>query len=182
MGEKPQILAERLPRRTDAFMVPRPVPGRPGQYHVDATWGTIRPKPLAPGVRTVGELEVIEHIARRLPLVDSRLPHYLEDGTLPGAVGIPHGETAARLDEFDPEVDTILFCNGPQCAATPDAIATLLAAGHPAERLLYYRGGLHDWLTLGLPLSFPQLPATAAQVCGSHQRRGAISSCIFCGP
>jgi rhodanese-related sulfurtransferase len=155
---------ERLPRRADAFMVPRPVPGRPGQFLVDATWGTIRPMRLAPGVRTVGELDVIEHVARGLPLVDSRLPHYLEGGTLPGAISIPHGETAARLDAFDPEVDTILFCNGPQCAATPDAIATLLAAGHPPERILYYRGGLHDWLTLGLPLEAPDPAPPAAHV------------------
>ena len=51
-----------------------------------------------------------------------------------------------------PETDTILFCNGPQCAATPDAIRRLFDAGHPPERLLYYRGGIHDWVTLGLPL------------------------------
>lgn len=170
MRDQPEILTskrpdvthprpERLPRRADAFMVPLPVEGRPGQFLVDATWGTIRPIQLAPGVRTVGELEVIEHVARGQPLVDSRLPRYFQGGTLPGAVGIPHDETAARLDEFDPGVDTILFCNGPQCAATPDAIATLLAAGHPPERILYYRGGLHDWLTLGLPLTTPEDPA-----------------------
>ncbi len=32
---------------------------------------------------------------------------------------------------------------GPQCAATPDAIRPPLDAGHPAERLFYYRGGIH---------------------------------------
>ena len=146
----------RTPRRLDAFLVPQPVEGEPGRFVVDATWGTIRPMQLAPGVRTVGELEVLEHIGRALPLVDSRLPRYVAEGTIPTAVGIPHGETTARLAEFDPEVDTVLFCNGPQCAATPDAIQQLLAAGHPAERLLYYRGGLHDWLTLGLPVEPPQ--------------------------
>jgi rhodanese-related sulfurtransferase len=179
MREEPQVLItqrpggararpERLPRRTDAFMVPLPVAGRPGRFLVDATWGTIRPMQLAPGVRTVGELEVIEHIVRGLPLVDSRLPHYLAGGTLPGAVSIPHDQTATRLGEFDPELDTILFCNGPQCAATPDAIATLLAAGHPPERILYYRGGLHDWLTLGLPLATAEHPG--AIVAGNHER------------
>ena len=150
-------------------MVPLPVEGQPGRFLVDATWGTIRPMRLAPGVRTVGELEVIEHIALGLPLVDSRLPHHLGSGTLPGAVNIPHGETAARLDEFDPELDTILFCNGPQCAATPDAIATLLAAGHPPGRILYYRGGMHDWLTLGLPLATPEDPAPRASRAAGRQ-------------
>lgn len=43
----------------------------------------------------------------------------------------------------------------PQCTATPRAIAALLSAGHPAAALLYYRGGIHDWVTLGLPLLKP---------------------------
>ncbi len=145
---------KRIPRRPDAFMVPRPVVAAVGRFIVDATWGKINPMQLAPGVRTVGELEVLAHIERGLPLVDSRLPHYFETGSLPGAVNIPHTETTERLHKFDREVDTVLFCNGPQCNATPDAVAQLLVAGHPAERLLYYRGGLHDWLTLGLP-TFP---------------------------
>ena len=142
----------RLARRPDAFFVPRPVAGEPGRYLVDGTWGAINPLALAPGVRAVGELEVIEHIERGLPLVDSRLAEYFADSTIPGARSVPHGETADRLAEFDPAVDTVLFCNGPQCAATPDAIGALLAAGHPAQRLLYYRGGMHDWMTLGLPV------------------------------
>jgi hypothetical protein len=37
--------------------------------------------------------------------------------------------------------------------ATPQAVAALLAAGWEAARLRYYRGGVHDWVTLGLPLT-----------------------------
>ena len=143
---------ERLPRREDALMLPRSVEGAPGQFIVDATWGRITPMQLAPGVRTVGELEVLAHIEAGLPLIDTRLPKYLVHGTIPRARGIPHTEIAERLGELDSEIDTILFCNGPQCAATPEAIRGLLDAGHPPERLLYYRGGIHDWVTLGLAL------------------------------
>jgi hypothetical protein len=51
---------------------------------------------------------------------------------------------------------TVVFCNGPQCTATAHAIDALLAAGWPAERLLYYRGGIYDWGdALGLPLATP---------------------------
>ena len=135
--------------------MPRPVEGAPGQFIVDATWGTIRPIQLAPGVRTVGELEVVAHIEAGLPLVDSRLPEYYAGGTIPSAVNIPHTETTARIAEFDADLATVLFCNGPQCAATPDAIAQLLAAAYPPEQLLYYRGGIHDWVTLGLPTVRP---------------------------
>ncbi len=158
MGPTPSTTAlagppiRRHARRADAFVLPRPVPDEPGRFVVDATWGTIMPIALAPGVRTVGELEVIAHIAAGLPLIDTRLPRNLQAGTLPTARSLPHTDVSARVDELDRAADTILFCNGPQCAATPDAIRTLLAAGHPAERLLYYRGGIHDWVTLGLPL------------------------------
>lgn len=146
---------DRTPRREDAFMVPAPVAGEPGRFTVDATWGTIWPIELAPGVRTVGELEVIAQIEAGLPLIDSRPHDRFAAQTLPGARCVPHAETQERLGEFDSELDTVVFCNGPQCGATPDAIDVLLAAGHPAQRLLYYRGGLHDWLTLGLPTVVP---------------------------
>jgi rhodanese-related sulfurtransferase len=142
----------RTPRRDDAFMLPRAVPGGPGRFVVDATWGTITPMTIAAGVRTVGELEVIAHIEAGLPLVDCRLERYVDEGTLPTARSLPHTELRARASEIDPTVDTVLFCNGPQCAATPDAIRILLEAGHPPERLRFYRGGIHDWVTLGLPL------------------------------
>ena len=70
-----------------------------------------------------------------------------------GAVNIPHGEIVERMAELDEANPTVLFCNGPQCTATAQAIEALLAAGWRAERLLYYRGGIHDWVTLGLPLA-----------------------------
>jgi hypothetical protein len=31
----------------------------------------------------------------------------------------------------------------------------LLEEGHPADSILFYRGGIHDWVTLGLPLEMP---------------------------
>ena len=115
----------------------------------------IQPISLAPGVRTVGELEVLEHLRAGRPLVDCRLPEYVERGTIAGAVNIPHGEIAERMVELDTVEPTVVFCNGPQCPATAQAIKARLAADWPAARLLYYRGGIHDWVTLGLPLANP---------------------------
>ena len=34
--------------------------------------------------------------------------------------------------------------------ATAEATEALRAAGWPAEQLLYYRGEIHDWVTLGV--------------------------------
>lgn len=141
----------RLARRAHPERVPRAVEDEPGIFAVDATWGVIQPISLAPGVRPVGELEVIEHLRAGRPLVDCRLPEYVESGTIPGAV--PHDEIVERIAELDPVEPTVVFCNGPQCTATAQATDALLAAGWPAERLLYYRGGIHDWVTLGLPIA-----------------------------
>lgn len=142
---------QRLPRRKEPLRVPKPVENEPGLLLVDATWGRINPIELSPGIRTVGELELIAHFEAGRPLVDSRPePAYLEQ-TILGATSLPHGEIESRLDELDPDVETIFFCNGPQCGATPDAIRSLLDHSYPAQSILYYRGGLHDWLTLGLP-------------------------------
>jgi len=136
-------------------MMPRPVPNQPGILTVDATWGTIAPMKLAPGVSTVGELEVIDHIAAGRPLVDTRLEHFYREGTIPSARNIPHEQIEESIDSLDPGLATIFFCNGPQCAATHDAIRTLLASGYPPESIRYYRGGIHDWMTLGLPVEEP---------------------------
>lgn len=142
---------DRIPRRAGARMTPRALP-EPGLFEVDGTWGTIQPMELAPGVRTVGERELVEHLGRGGALVDCRLPHFHEEATIPAAVNIPHTDLPARTRELDRGVPTVFFCNGPQCSATPQAVRGLLEAGYPANAILYYRGGLHDWMTLGLPI------------------------------
>ena len=150
VDQQSRLGAQRLPRRADACMVPRPL-SEDGLLQVDATWGTVQPIELAPGVRTIGELELIDHVRCGLALVDTRLEHYHRASTIPGAVNIPHEDILDRIGELDADRPTVFFCNGPQCAATPDAIHTLLTAGHPPGVILFYRGGMHDWMTLGYP-------------------------------
>ncbi|MFI5025485.1 MAG: rhodanese-like domain-containing protein [Solirubrobacterales bacterium] len=145
----------RLTRREHPQQVPKPMDGSDGLFVVDGTWGKIYPMELAPGIRAVGELEVISHIKRDLPLIDTRLEHFHEASTIPGAHNIPHHEIRARLDDLEPGHPTVFFCNGPQCGATPDAIRSLLESGFPEASILYYRGGMHDWITLGLPIAPP---------------------------
>jgi rhodanese-related sulfurtransferase len=144
---------QRMARRRPPQMVPAPVDDEPGLVVVDATWGTLTPMQLGPGVRTVGELEVIEHIRAGQPLIDTRPPHFHHSATIPGARNIPHDEVLDQIDTLDAAAPTVFFCNGPACSATPLAIDALLEAGHPAGAILYYRGGMHDWMTLGLPVT-----------------------------
>ena len=56
---------------------------------------------LAPGIRAVGELEVIAHIKLDLPLIDTRLEHFHEASTIPGARSLPHHEIPARFDDLE---------------------------------------------------------------------------------
>lgn len=148
-------------RRTgDPMITPFPIAGT-GFVVVDATWGTIRPLTLADGVVTVAELEVMEQLERGLPVVDTRPVDAYARSTIPGARSLPHGQAVERIGELARDRVTILFCNGPQCAATPDAVQALLAAGYPGGALAYYRGGLHDWQTLGLPVE-PGSPQSEA--------------------
>lgn len=142
---------ERMTRDGEKMMVPR-FADQPGFVTVDATWGRLQPLEVAPGVQTIGEREVIEHLEAGGPLVDTRHDEQHRQATIPGARNIPHEEIAQRIDELDREQVTVLFCNGPQCPATPDAVRTLLDRGYPADKLRYYRGGMHDWMTLGLPI------------------------------
>jgi hypothetical protein len=106
-----RLALARLPRRADAFMVPRAIEGAPGQFLVDATWGTIRPIQLAPGVRTVGEVEVVAHIEAGLPLVDSRLPEYYAAGTIPAP-------SASRTPQRQPESPSSTQTSRRSCSAT----------------------------------------------------------------
>ena len=131
--------------------VPWPVEGEPDVVSVDTTWGELQPIEAAPGVRTVGELEIVDLVERGAVVIDSRTAGSFGGRTIPGAVNIPHDSIVERRAELDPQRLSILFCNGPQCPQSPRAIRQLLEAGHPAEALAYYRGGMHDWVSLSMP-------------------------------
>jgi rhodanese-related sulfurtransferase len=138
----------------------------------------ISPMETAPGVETVGEIEVIAFLENEVAggqglLIDSRVPDWFAKGTIPGAVNVPF----ATLEPTNPYRDEILkalgatqvggawdfsgamaltlFCNGPWCDQSPRAIRSLLSAGYPAEKIRYYRGGMQLWLLLGLTTKSP---------------------------
>jgi len=144
------ISESRTPKRDHIQMIPENVPGEPGLVQVDVTWGIVQPMRIAQNVSTVGELDVHNHQEKGLPIVDVRTVDSNNAATISGSKQIPHGEIVMRMDELDREQPTIFFCNGPQCPQSPTAIRSLLEAGYPPENILYYRGGMHDWITLGL--------------------------------
>jgi rhodanese-related sulfurtransferase len=149
---KKDISEKRAPKRDSTQMVPQPVSGEPGLVIIDTTWGEIQPIEIAENVRAVDELEVHEFQEKGLQIIDSRTSDFYKTATIPGAKNIPHNEITDRMDELDRNNPAIFFCNGPQCPQSPTAIRNLLSNGYPPEKILYYRGGMHDWITLGLPV------------------------------
>jgi rhodanese-related sulfurtransferase len=123
----------------------------------------IQPMTPAPGVTTIGELEVLQMVQEDdVVLADGRIRPQYEEGTIPGAVSVPYTEAANRLGELGCEVDfdgwicegelprVVLFCNGPWCGQSPTAARRMIEAGYPAENIYYYRGGMQNWHMLGL--------------------------------
>ena len=98
---------------------------------VETTWGALQPLQPLGNIRTVGELEVADLVQSGAQLIDTRVPDPRSGSSLPGAVNIPHDQVVDRREELDLDRVHILFCNGPQCPQTPDALRLLSDAGHP---------------------------------------------------
>ena len=139
----------------------------------------IQPSSLAPGVETIGELEVIDYAVRMsngdnsIILVDSRTPDWVAKGTIPSAKNLPwtklnpakgadpisigeimeeeFGATQQEgLWDFSKAKTAVMFCNGMWCGQSPNNIKNLLKFGYPAHKIKWYRGGMQDWAILGL--------------------------------
>ncbi|MCR4346422.1 MAG: rhodanese-like domain-containing protein [Sulfuricaulis sp.] len=148
----------------------------------------IQPGELAPGVKTIGELEVLQFLRKlydgdaSVMVVDSRTPDWVEKGTIPGTINIPwdkldigkSGSTGVqeilekqlnvkRQDgfwNFDGAKTLVMFCNGSWCGQSPTNIRDLLKIGYPAHKILWYRGGMQDWENLGLTTVKPEIEQT----------------------
>ena len=140
----------------------------------------IRPIKLAPGVETIGELEMIDYLVKAgqpehkqaLLVIDSRTPDWVAKGTIPGSVNVPwtllNPDTSDPLtiaeilrDRFGAVLEDelwdygaartlVFYCNGMWCGQSPRNIMTLLRYGYPAHKIKWYRGGMQDWEVLGL--------------------------------
>lgn len=124
----------------------------------------IQPMTPAPGVTTIGELELIDMLAEGATVIDSRTPDWFQGGTIPGAINIPYTQIIDQLALLgcEPDFDgwdcenaqrVALFCNGLWCGQSPTAIGNMIEAGYPAERIFYYRGGMQSWRVLGLTVT-----------------------------
>ena len=125
----------------------------------------IQPMTPAPGVTTIGELELLDMLQDPDAMViDSRTEDWFRTGSIPGAVNIPYTYVIDELAQLgcEPDFDgwdcagarrVALFCNGLWCGQSPTAIRNMIEAGYPADRIFYYRGGMQSWRLLGLSVT-----------------------------
>jgi rhodanese-related sulfurtransferase len=138
----------------------------------------IQPMSLAPGVETIGEMQMLDYLKRKgdgddsIVVIDSRGPAWVKRGTIPGSINIHwkklslrHGDEEGiakiflevfgvrRTDEFwnfSSAKTLVLFCNGLWCGQSPANVRSLLRLGYPAKKLKWYRGGMQNWELLSL--------------------------------
>ena len=144
----------------------------------------LQPATIAPGVETIGELEMLDYLERMskgddsILIIDSRGPSWVAKGTIPGSVNIHYKKLslksadedamakiieeqfdALRLDhfwDFRFAKTLVLFCNGIWCGQSPTNIRSLLKIGYPPGKLKWYRGGMQAWETVGLTTVKPE--------------------------
>lgn len=75
-------------------------------------------------------------------LVDVRPSHEYDEGHLPGARSLPIDEIDEALDELPRDKRLLVYCRGPFCVYSDEAVAKLRRAGYDAERV---EPGLADW-------------------------------------
>jgi len=135
-----------------------------------------QPFQIAPKVNIVGELELLNFISHKSSkgtgvLIDGRLPQWYAKATIPSAVNLPFPVFDNKIDttivkrlflllgadekdrnqwDFSTAKELLIFGNGIWGVQSAKTIKNLLALGYPAEKIYWYRGGLQDWLQVGL--------------------------------
>jgi rhodanese-related sulfurtransferase len=85
-----------------------------------------------------------ELAAERLVLLDVRPTLEFEAGHIPGAISVPSGELAERLDDLPRDRPIVAYCRGAYCLSADEAVALLRERGFEAYRL---DGGWPEWVT-----------------------------------
>ncbi|WP_458791569.1 rhodanese-like domain-containing protein [Yoonia sp. MH D7] len=138
----------------------------------------IQPMIASVGVTPIAELELLNFLETEVAsgaglLLDARLPDWYANGHVPGAVNVPFAaldaqnpyqadilealgalKTDAGLD-FPEASILVIYDNGAWDDQATRTITDLITAGYPTSKILNYRGGMEDWLHLGLSTLLP---------------------------
>jgi rhodanese-related sulfurtransferase len=128
----------------------------------------IEPIDAAKGVKTIGELELINYLKdKNTLLIDARPKEWFDLESLPKSINIPEKLTRAKSIrdklfkilgakkrgkgfDFSNAKKLIIYGNGPWSPEASKFIKNMVNLGYPAKKLLFYRDGLQGWKILGL--------------------------------
>lgn len=82
-------------------------------------------------------------------LLDVRPAHEYEEGHLAGARSVPIDELEEKVDELPEDKQFLVYCRGPFCVYSDEAVSILREGGREAHRL---DPGLPDWRSVGVPV------------------------------
>ncbi len=132
----------------------------------------IQPIKMHKDITTIGEVELLKFMVnkgnkKKGLVIDLRPKRDYRKESIPSAVNIPY-ETkdnkikvekilkilGAKRDsdgslDASRAMDVAFYCNGLWCEKSSEFIKTFLELGYPADKILYYRGGIQMWKILG---------------------------------
>ncbi len=98
-------------------------------------------------VRTLDRTELMQQARSGDVLVlDVRPAEEFAQGHIPGALSIPVGELADRLDELPADAEVVAYCRGAYCVMSHDAVRLLRGRGRQAQVLAE---GMLEWRAAG---------------------------------
>lgn len=112
----------------------------PGSKHLSMQALVLPPLGVSKGLSTLFEKSL--NVRKRTRV--SRFVRWLE------SLGFLGGRYKTDEWDFTDAKEMVLWCGDATCASAAKAIQTFIDLGYPAERLYYYRGGIHAWAGLGL--------------------------------
>lgn len=150
----------------------RTVPSQPGAvfrslepsaYEYVSTLGYFTPRQLD-GAQLVTAGEARQLMARGVVLYDTRVRTEYVVSRPAGAVSLPYVENSAKEVDFDAGKDRfdlaslpsdknremMFSCGGPECWKSYKAAILAIRAGY--KRVYWFRGGVKDWVEMGLPI------------------------------
>ncbi|MDZ7817625.1 MAG: rhodanese-like domain-containing protein [Aliarcobacter sp.] len=110
-------------------------------------------------------------------LVDTRKPTWFNQETIPSAINVPFEDLIYDEDfkdefykaysnlgikiidleknkfDFTNAKTVVFFCNGPWCPISTKTINYFLDLGYPANKMMWYRGGMSEWNALSLSVT-----------------------------
>jgi len=115
------------------------------------------------GATLVTAAEVSKMLGNGVAVIDTRVAAEYAEKTIKGAKSVPYKEKSAKDVNFDASQDQfdlsklpadkaapiVFFCNSGTCWKSYKASVTAMKAGY--TKISWFRGGLPEWVSAGLP-------------------------------